>query len=102
MNSFKKTKTAKAVSTVVGFATALMMMGPSVASAQTVEDLTAQINSLLSTIAALQSQLATLSGGSTTTTGGACYTFATNMKMGDSNADVLNLQKKLNESADTQ
>ena len=100
MMNFKNSKTAKAISGIVGLATAVMMMGPSVASAATVEELTAQINALLAQVSALQASQTT-----TTTTGSqtACTaSFGTNLKQGMTNADVLALQKFLNQSADTQ
>lgn len=106
MNYSNKSKAAKAVSGFVGFAMALsLVFGGAVApaQAQSVADLTAQINSLLSTIAALQSQLVVLQGGSTTGgTTGTGYVFNTNLTIGSTGTDVMNLQKVLNMSADTQ
>ena len=55
MMNFKNTKMAKVISGFVGLSTAVMMMGPVVASAATVEELTAQINALLAQVSALQS-----------------------------------------------
>lgn len=99
MNEFKKSKTAKVVSGFVGVAMAAMML-PGVASAATVEELTAQINALLAQVAALQAQLGSGSGA---TTGGACaYVFTKDLKMGMTDSEVMNLQKVLNMSADTQ
>ncbi|HZX50152.1 MAG TPA: hypothetical protein VFE94_03340, partial [Candidatus Paceibacterota bacterium] len=78
---------------------------PPVAQAQTIEQLQAQISSLLATIAQLQTQLATLAGGST---GGglsgipAGFTFTGNLSQGMSGQDVMYLQILLNSSADTQ
>ena len=54
MKNFKNSKTAKFVSGFVGLSVAAMMMGPSLASAATVEELTAQINALLAQVSALQ------------------------------------------------
>ncbi|MFM2357526.1 MAG: hypothetical protein RJA61_263 [Candidatus Parcubacteria bacterium] len=99
----KKSKTAKAVSGFVGFAMALSFVFGGVVApvqAQSVSDLTAQINSLLSTIAALQSQLNSLSGSSTTGTGTG-FVFNTNLTIGSTGTDVMNLQKTLNMNADT-
>jgi len=99
----KETGAAKVVSVFAGSAMALtLVFGGAVApaQAQTVEELTAQINSLLATIASLQASLAEMTGGTTAT--GVSYNFTKNLKKGDSGADVLNLQKVLNMSADTQ
>ncbi|OGZ20436.1 MAG: hypothetical protein A2494_00980 [Candidatus Lloydbacteria bacterium RIFOXYC12_FULL_46_25] len=98
MMNFKNSKTAKAISGIVGIATAVMMMGPSVASAATVEELTAQINALLAQVSALQAAQTT-----TTTTSSSCTaSFTKNLKMGMTDAEVMALQKVLNASADTQ
>ncbi|MBU4536915.1 peptidoglycan-binding protein [Patescibacteria group bacterium] len=99
----KNSATAKAVSVFAGVAMALtLVFGGAVApaQAQTVEELTAQISSLLAMISSLQAQLTTMGGGTTTT--GVSYNFTKNLSQGDSGADVLNLQKVLNMSADTQ
>jgi len=64
------------------------------AKAQSVEDLTAQIASLLATITSLQAQLAGMTGGTTTTTGS--YNFTMNHEMGDEGGEVMDLQKFLN------
>ncbi len=74
------------------------MVAP-LASAQTATDLQAQIQALLAQITTLQSQLGT--SGSTTTTGTG-YTFTKNLKQGMTDMEVMNLQKVLNMSADTQ
>lgn len=100
MNSFRKTKTAKVLTGFVGIVTAVFMMGPMVASADAVSDLQAQIAGLLTQINSLNAQLSGLSGG--TGTGSCAYTFATNLKQGNTGTDVMNLQKVLNMSADTQ
>ncbi|MEK7535671.1 MAG: peptidoglycan-binding domain-containing protein [Patescibacteria group bacterium] len=95
----KKSKITKVIAGLTGFAMVLSIsLAPVSAGAATIEELTAQINSLLSTIAGLQSQLSTLSG----TTGGTSYTFTTNLTLGSTGADVMNLQKVLNSSSDTQ
>ncbi len=97
--NLKTSKTAKLAAGFVGFAMALSIVAPSLASADTASDLQAQINSLLATIQSLQSQLAGVSGGTSVSTG---YTFNTNLTMGSTGTDVMNLQKVLNMSADTQ
>ncbi|MBU1046781.1 peptidoglycan-binding protein [Patescibacteria group bacterium] len=98
----KDSAAAKAVSVFAGVAMALtLVFGGAVApaQAQTVEELTAQISSLLAMISSLQAQLSNMGG--TTTTTGVSYNFTKNLTMGDSGADVLNLQKVLNMSSDT-
>ena len=85
--------THKVAAAAVGVAMVFSFAFVTPASAQTVEDLTAQINSLLATIASLQAQLAGISGGSTTTTG---FTFTLNHSQGDSGGEVMEIQKFLN------
>ena len=97
MYKLKESKTAKAVAGFVGLVTALMMMGPVVASADAISDLQAQIAALMAQINALNAQVIA-AGGS----GSCAYTFATNLSQGQTGADVMNLQKALNMSADTQ
>ena len=97
--NLKNTRTAKLAAGVVGFAMAVSAFVPAMASADTASDLQAQINSLLATISSLQAQLAATTGGSVST--GAGYTFNTNLTVGSKGADVMNLQKVLNMSADT-
>jgi hypothetical protein len=93
MNIFTKTKTKKALASVVGLTVGLTMT-VGTASAQTIEQLQAQIAELT----ALVAQLTAAQAGGSTTTGGTCtgYVFSTNLKQGDSNMDVMNLQKVLN------
>ncbi|TSC70487.1 MAG: hypothetical protein CEO12_322 [Parcubacteria group bacterium Gr01-1014_46] len=93
--TLKKSKTARVAAGLVGFAMAVSAFVPAVASADMASDLQAQINSLLATIASLQAQLSGTTGGSTG------YTFNTNLTVGSTGADVKNLQKVLNMSADT-
>ena len=103
--TLKKTGAMKFVSVFAGTAMALtLVFGGAVApaKAQTVEELTAQISSLLAMISSLQAQLSTMGGSTTTTTTGVTYNFTKNLSLGASGADVLNLQKVLNMSADTQ
>ncbi len=65
------------------------------AQAQTAEELQAMINSLLAQIAALQAGGTT---GTTTTTG---FQWTRDLRLGSTGADVLELQKFLNQDADT-
>lgn len=84
--NFKNSKTAKAISGIVGLATAVMMMGPAVASAATVEELTAQINALLAQVAALQAAQTS----STPATSGHVYNV--DLTVGSKGDDVVALQ----------
>lgn len=95
MNALATNKIAAAflgLAMVLGFAFAFATP----AKAVTVEELQAQIQALLA-------QISTLSGGSTTT-GGTCtgFTFTRNHKMGESGGEIMEIQKFLNKSADTQ
>jgi hypothetical protein len=101
MNKIRKSRASKVIAGFVGFATAITMSFGT-ASAATTEELTAQIASLLATITSLQTQLSGMQGGAGTTTGGVSYTFATNLKMGMTSTDVMNLQKVLNMNSATQ
>jgi len=95
-----KSKTAKLVSGFVGLAMALtLVVAPSSAGAQSASDLQAMINSLLAQIQSLQSQLAGATGGTSTGTG---YQFNTNLTVGSTGVDVMELQKFLNMDAATQ
>lgn len=97
-----KSKFAKVVAGFVGFAMAFsFVVTPVTASAATAAELQAQINDLLATIQSLQSQLSSTTGGSSTGTSTG-YTFNTNLTVGSKGTDVMNLQKVLNMSADTQ
>ncbi len=89
--NFKNTKTAKVVSGFVGIATAVMMMGPSVASADAISDLTAQINALLAQVSALQAA----QSGTTVTPVTAGYVFSADLTLGSKGADVTALQTLL-------
>ena len=86
---FKKSKTSKVVSGFVGLATALMMMGPAVASAATIEELTAQINALLAQVQALQ---AAQSSSSMVASG---HVFSADLTVGSKGDDVTALQTVL-------
>src|SRR3989344_3684600 len=91
--SLTKSRTAKFVAGIAGFAIALaFVVTPVTTSAATIAELQAMI-------ASLSAQLAALSGTPATTGG---YTFNTNLMVGSKGADVMNLQKVLNMSADTQ
>ena len=92
-----KSTSVKLAAGFVGFAMAVTAFVPALASADTASDLQTQINSLLATIASLQAQLS--GTGSSMSTG---YTFNTNLTVGSTGTDVMNLQKVLNMSADTQ
>ena len=93
-----KSRTLKFVAGFVGFAMALSFMVATPASAATAADIQSQINSLMATIQSLQSQLGT-TGSTAMSTG---YTFNTNLTVGSTGVDVMNLQKVLNMSAATQ
>ena len=80
---------AKAVSGFVGLSTAIMMMGPAVASAATVEELTAQINALLAQVSALQASSSSSSSSSVTTSG---HVFSVDLTIGSKGDDVVALQ----------
>ena len=82
---------AKFVAGVVGLSMALGLVAPVAANAATVAELQAMI-------ASLSAQLSALSGSASA---GAGYTFNTNLTVGSRSADVMNLQKTLNMSADT-
>lgn len=99
MNRIEKSRSAKILSGLVGIAMVWSVVFVPSANAATVEELTAQIQSLLSTVASLQAQLAGVTGGSTTGTG---FTFTKNLQLGSTGEDVRQLQKVLNMSADTQ
>ena len=77
------------------------------ARAATAEELQAQIQSLLATIASLQAQLAAMGGGSSTTGGqtagaGLCgVTFTESHKLGDRGGQVQDIQRFLNTDPDT-
>lgn len=86
--------TNKVAAAAVGVAMVFSFAFVTPAQAQSVEDLTAQIASLLATITSLQSQLAGMTGGSTTTTGS--YNFTLSHEVGDQGGEVMNIQKFLN------
>lgn len=88
-----KSRTAKLAIGFVGAAVALSFaITPIMASAATIAELQAMI-------ADLSAQLAALSGSAAATPS---YTFSANLTVGSTGADVMNLQKMLNSSADTQ
>jgi len=94
MSTFRKSRLSKFASVFLGIAIAVVMVMPGSASAQTAAELQAQIASLLATINSLQAQLSGLQGG--TGTSQCSYTFTQNFSMGDSGAEVKNLQMFLN------
>ena len=87
--------THKVAAAAVGVAMVFSFAFVTPAQAQSVEELTAQINSLLATISSLQSQLAGMTGG-TGTTGGTCYNFTLSHEMGDEGGEVMKIQQFLN------
>lgn len=93
MNEFKKSKTAKVVSGFVGFATAIMMMGPVVASAATTAELEAQINALTAQLSALQGSSSTVTSSSSSSSTG--HTFSVDLTVGSTGDDVVALQTVL-------
>ncbi|KKU26970.1 MAG: hypothetical protein UX39_C0005G0008 [Candidatus Magasanikbacteria bacterium GW2011_GWA2_46_17] len=102
MYQLKKSKTKQFVAGLIGASLALSLAFAVTVKADTVSDLTAQINSLLATITSLQTKLAAVQGSSTTTTTTSDYTFSSDLSVGSKGADVMNLQKVLNMSPDTQ
>jgi len=93
----KKHKFAAAILSGLVVLSVFAAVGVTPAGAATVEELTAQINSLLATIASLQSQISSVSSTNTTSSSsGSGYTFTRNLKQGDTGEDVRNLQKSLN------
>jgi hypothetical protein len=80
-----------AAALIIGFAFAFAAP----AKADTISDLQAQI-------ATLMAQISGLKGGSTTTSSSACFTFTRNHKNGDKGGEVMEIQKFLNSSSDTQ
>lgn len=87
--------THKVAAAAVGVAMVFSFAFVTPANAQSVEDLTAQINSLLATIASLQAQLAGMQGGGGTT-GGMTYNFTLNHEVGDEGGEVMQIQQFLN------
>ena len=110
--NFKKSKLSKALAGFAMFAMMFAFGGASVAEAALTQSQIDAIVSLLQsfgadaqTVADVRTTLegGTPSGGSTTGGSQACaYTFATNLSMGDTGADVMNLQKVLNMNSATQ
>ena len=89
--------TNKVAAAAVGVAMVFSFAFVTPANAQTtIDDLAAQIASLLATIAGLQAQLAAMTGG--TTPGGACYNFTLNHSQGDQGGEVMDVQKFMNMS----
>jgi len=92
--------TKKIIVGIVTIALAATIASP--ASAATVDELQAQINSLMATIQALQAQLNTAQGGTAGTGACAGITFSRSLKLGMAGNDVKCLQSILNQSAGTQ
>ncbi len=98
MYQLKKSKTKQFVAGLIGATLALSFAFAVTVKADSVSDLTAQINSLLATITSLQAKLAAVQGGTST----AGVTFSSDLSVGSKGTDVMNLQKVLNSSTDTQ
>jgi hypothetical protein len=98
MSTFRK----QATSAVLSVTTAVWLVGSTalvpVASAQTVGELQAQIQSLLATIAALQVQLSAMTGGTSggSMSGAGCYNYTRDLTLGATGDDVKALQQFLN------
>jgi trimeric autotransporter adhesin len=84
--------TKKILSAVIALALVVSAIAPSTASAQTAAELQAQISALMAQIAAMNS----------TTVSSTAYVFTRDLTLGSVGVDVMNLQKVLNMSADTQ
>jgi len=87
---------AKAAVAFVAVAMAFSLVAPA-AKAQDVSSMS--LEQLVALVNQLQSQL---SGSTSATTGSCSYTFTRSLSQGSTGADVMNLQKFLNMSADTQ
>jgi len=95
----------KKIIAIVGMVGMIAMIVPSSTQAATVEELQAQIATLLAQITSLQTQLSALSGGTTGAAApAACsgVTFDRNLKLGMTGTDVQCMQALLNQSSDTQ
>lgn len=77
---------------------AVVFTFPQISSAQTTSDLQAQISALLAEVQQLQTQLAAQGGG---TTAVFCYTFTSNLSIGESGAAVTALQTALQKDGET-
>lgn len=113
MNLFKQTKTKKALSAFAGTVVGLSMIATTANAASLTED---QIQAILGFIEAFNVDQSVIdnveaslrgeapTGGSSSTGSGVCssYTFSTDLELGDTGADVMNLQKVLNMDPDTQ
>lgn len=82
---------------LVAIAMLLWSVAPAFAADETPADMQSTINDLLAQVAALQADLA----GNTPASAVSCSTFARDLRMGMSGADVMELQKLLNSDADT-
>ena len=100
MSILRKSITARVATVVLGLAIVMSFTFAPSAYAQTVDDLQAQINSLLAQIADLQ---ALLSGSGQTAGAGVCpYTWTRSLTTGSRGDDVMALQKFLNSDSATQ
>lgn len=108
MTNFKDSAFAKVTTGVVAFSAGLFMLGfasvvaaPNTADAQSNEELQAQIESLLNTIASLQSQV---DGETSAGVSGECPAsiYSSSLGEGDEGQSVRDLQVFLNMDADTQ
>jgi len=101
MNQFKHSRAGRVIAITTGFLTAVLMLGGTAvlpASAEvSVADLQKQIADLTALIAQLQG-----AGAGATTAPATSYSFSRNLKLGDTGADVLALQKVLNSNPSTQ
>lgn len=84
--------TKKILSAVIALALVVSAIAPSTASAQTAAELQAQIAAITAQLAAMNS----------TTVSAPAYVFTRDLTLGSVGVDVMNLQKVLNMSADTQ
>lgn len=87
-----KSNTAKFIASLIGLTMVLSFVAVPTVKAQTVDELNAQIQGLLATIAQLQSTLSTLQGGAATP---AATNFTQNLTVGSTGAQVTALQAKL-------
>lgn len=104
MSITKNSTALKIAAAFIGLAMAFSVLAPSTASAQTVDELTAQINSLLATIASLQAQLAGMTGGGGGGSSASVCPFAwtQDLTTGSQGPDVMALQRFLNSNPATQ
>ncbi len=109
MNIFKKSKKTKVLSAMAAAVIGFSMTASSAAALTEVQisailDLLASFGADQTTIDSTEAALTGQAVPAAPTTGGDCtsYTFATNLELGDTGVDVLNLQKVLNMDTATQ